>query len=104
MSYIRTVILHPEMGVYIGRVFGMGFWSLLDAHGRCEVTTFRNFSQARESVHAWQFPFRNSNTYEYREVACADSMYATADELVKANISEEWVVKLRANERDFSDG
>lgn len=50
---MRTVITHPEMGVYVGHCLGLGFWTLLDSAGQPSATTFDNELDAREHIASW---------------------------------------------------
>lgn len=50
---VRFVVVHPEMGVYLGSAMGMGFWSKLDPVGQDSAITFVNRMQAEQVMRAW---------------------------------------------------
>lgn len=46
----RLVIVHPEMGIYLGNFMGLGFWSKLDPVGQPSAITFATESEAKEHM------------------------------------------------------
>lgn len=50
---VRFVVVHPEMGVYLGSAMGMGFWSKLDPVGQDSAITFASRMQAEQVMRAW---------------------------------------------------
>ncbi|MBY0466254.1 MAG: hypothetical protein K2W33_15055 [Burkholderiales bacterium] len=49
----RVVIVHPEMGIYLGSCMGMGFWSKLDPVGQPSAVTFANPEEAQAHMQGW---------------------------------------------------
>lgn len=49
-----VVIVHPEMGIYLGLCFGLGFWSKLDPVGQTSAVCFDDEPQAREHIATWE--------------------------------------------------
>lgn len=49
----RFVIVHPEMGIYLGSAIGLGFWSKLDPVGQTHAVTFENRVQADWAMSKW---------------------------------------------------
>lgn len=49
----RFVIVHPEMGVYLGSAIGFGFWSKCDPVGQTAAVTFPNRVMADDAMKAW---------------------------------------------------
>lgn len=52
-SVTRFVVVHPEMGVYLGSAFGLGFWSKLDPCGQPGAVTFPDRERAEEVMATW---------------------------------------------------
>lgn len=48
-----VLIVHPELGVYIGSAMGMGFWSKLDPVGQPVAVTFPSEADARAFTESW---------------------------------------------------
>lgn len=49
----RFVLVHPEMGIYLGSCMGMGFWSKLDPVGQPCAVTFENRVEADDVMQSW---------------------------------------------------
>jgi hypothetical protein len=49
----RFVIVHPEMGVYLGSAIGLGFWSKLDPVGQDSAVTFLDRGSADDHMANW---------------------------------------------------
>lgn len=47
------VIVHPEMGIYLGSCMGLGFWSKLDAVGQPSAVTFSSEEDAEAFMASW---------------------------------------------------
>lgn len=47
------VLVHPEMGVYLGCCMGLGFWSNLDPAGQNAAVCFKDEKVAREYMATW---------------------------------------------------
>lgn len=90
----KTVITHPEMGIFVGAAAGMAFWSMLDAGGQHQVVTFENEEDAREFVGEW-VPKQDPNAYEYVEIESVNE-WATVAELDRAGLGE-WTALLLYN-------
>lgn len=50
---VRFVLVHPEMGVYLGTCLGLGFWSKLDPVGQLAAVTFENRTVADVIMRSW---------------------------------------------------
>jgi hypothetical protein len=48
------VLIHPILGLYVGRGLNKSYWSKLDAAGRDSVATFADPAQARWHVELWE--------------------------------------------------
>ena len=47
------VLVHPEMGVYLGSCMGLGFWSKLDPAGQSCAPTFASKLEAEDYMATW---------------------------------------------------
>lgn len=47
------VINHPEMGIYLGNCFGLGFWTKLDPVGQTVAVTFETPAEAQDHIATW---------------------------------------------------
>lgn len=47
------VLVHPEMGIYLGCCMGLGFWSNLDPAGQNAAVCFKDEKMAREYMETW---------------------------------------------------
>jgi len=54
LSKKACVIVHPEMGVYLGSCLGLGFWSKLDPVGQAAAATFDSVEDAETFMGAWE--------------------------------------------------
>lgn len=79
------VITHPELGVYLGSAFGLGFWSKLDSVGQDSAATFETAEQANEYIRGWQ-EYNDPAFHTLVTVECADDQYATMIEMKAAGI------------------
>lgn len=50
---IAFVLVHPELGVYLGNALGLGFWSKLDNAGQNSAVTFPSPEAALEHAGTW---------------------------------------------------
>lgn len=82
----KTVIVHDEMGVFIGAAAGMAFWSMLDAGGQWTCVTFDDEADARDFVESWT-PAQNPDGYRYVSVDTT-AAYATIGDLDRADLSD----------------
>lgn len=53
---LRLLLVHPEMGVYLGSCMGLGFWSKLDPVGQVVAVTFESEKVVREVIDSWDSP------------------------------------------------
>ncbi len=53
LASTRFVIVHPEMGVYLGSALGLGFWSKWDAVGQPAAVTFASRAEAEQTMLSW---------------------------------------------------
>ena len=81
----RVVIVHEEMGIFIGRNLGLAFWSNLDTGGQWCCATFDDEGDAREFVSTWT-PKQNPNAYRYVTLP-SDDPWATVEALGRAGLS-----------------
>jgi hypothetical protein len=49
----RFVVVHPEMGIYLGSAMGLGFWSKMDPVGQVEAITFPDRETAERVMRSW---------------------------------------------------
>ncbi|MEW5423977.1 hypothetical protein [Amorphus sp. 3PC139-8] len=62
-----VVIIHEEMGVYLGNCLGLGFWTLMDCAGQSAAVTFPSEAAARDHVASWE-PRRDPDECAYVEL------------------------------------
>lgn len=81
-----VVIIHPEMGIYLGNCFGLGFFTNGDCGGQEEAALFATEAEARDYVRQWE----NNNdpeAYTYAPVtADTEPYWATIEELEAAGL------------------
>jgi len=94
---IRTIIVHPDMGIYLGSCMGMGFFSLLDAVGQDRAVVFLDEPQARDHV-AHRENNNDPDAYQYKQVNVKDDYYADPNELLSAGLPEMFVLPLMTPE------
>lgn len=58
----RVVIVHPEMGVYLGSAMGLGFWSRLDPVDQPSAVTFPTPADAEQHMRTWDGGIPNGTT------------------------------------------
>lgn len=80
---MSVVIVHNEMGVYLGSCMGLGFWTLLDPAGQPSACVFSDASEARDHIRAWQ---DGSTPDDYRFVSVTADRYATIPQLKAAGL------------------
>ncbi len=83
---MKVVIVHPEMGIYLGGFLGLGFFSVLDSAGQHHATTFPTVEASREHVISWDAN-NDPDAYRYVEMD-GDGEWATVEELEAAGLSE----------------
>ena len=80
---MRYVLVHDEMGVYLGSCFGMGFWSKLDPIGQPCAITFPSEEVATRVWASWDHSPAGCRTIA---VEASDGEYATIDDCVRAGL------------------
>jgi len=65
------VIVHKDMGVYLGACLGLGFWTLLDPVGQPGAVVFDSVDQARDYISSWENN-NDPNEFEYVKVRNGD--------------------------------
>lgn len=83
---MKVVIVHPEMGIYLGNCLGLGFFSMLDCAGQITAALIESEAEAREHVSTWSTK-NDPDTYRYVEVT-AVRQWATIEELEAAGLGE----------------
>lgn len=81
------VIVHPELGVYLGCCLGLGFWSKLDPVGQSAAVVFDSPEQAAAHVASWDDFTDNWTTHP---VTPDKNGYASVAACVAAGL-EGWV-------------
>ncbi|CAK7259125.1 hypothetical protein [Shinella sp. WSD5-1] len=82
---MRVVIVHPEMGIYLGSCFGLGFFSLLDCAGQTAACTFEDECDARACVSSRS---ENGDPDAYGYVPVAAKAWAEIMDLEAAGLGE----------------
>lgn len=82
----RIVIVHHEMGIFIGAGMGIAFWSMLDCADQFTAVCFNDEQDARSFVDEW-VPKQDPNDYRYVEIDSAGG-WATIPELSAAGLKE----------------
>lgn len=78
------VIVHPEMGVYLGSWIGLGFWSKLDPVGQPSAVTFETSAEAEDHMATWDSGRPESAALV--PVEADEGRYASIQACVKAGI------------------
>lgn len=87
-THQRVVLAHPQMGVYLGHCFGLGFWTEIDTVDQTHAVTFTSEQDAREHVGDWE-SHDDPDDFEYVAVDCADLRpRASISELVRAGLGD----------------
>lgn len=81
---MRTVIVHDEMGVYLGACFGLGFWTRLDTVGQNTAVTFKNEFEASQYIVSWESD-NDPKNYKFFTLPGHEE-YATVADLVHAGL------------------
>ena len=84
----RYVIVHAEMGLYLGCAMGFGFFSLLDTAGQTSACTFDSPEDASHHIAHWQ---DNNDPKDYRfvPVETGKVTYAAIPVLIAAGLERE---------------
>ena len=83
---MSVVIVHDEMGVFIGVGLGLAFFSMLDTGGQTECATFEHEIEARAFVESWDEQ-NDPNNYRYVTVA-TNAHHVGIELLVKAGLAD----------------
>ena len=79
----RYVIFHEKFGIYLGELFGLGFWSYLDPAGQNSAVTFPSEKEAQAHADSWETPQEGCR---FVEVEIAHKRYATIAECAAADL------------------
>ena len=83
----RVVIIHRQLGIFVGHSMGLGFWSQLgDAGGQYTAVTFDSEADARGFVSEWSPP-TDPNDHAYLPVE-AEGEWASIPELHRAGLGQ----------------
>ena len=82
----RVVIVHEEMGVFVGAHMGMAYWSMLETAGQAACATFDDEADARNFVSQWDPP-QDPNQYRYIKVRVSGG-WAPVHELVRVGLAD----------------
>lgn len=81
----RVVIVHENLGIFVGARRGIGYWSMYaEAGNASRVTTFDDEDEARAFIASWR-PQCDPDDYSFVYLRCS-SEWARVDELVKAGL------------------
>lgn len=83
---MKFVIVHPEMGVYLGNCMGLGFFSMLDCAGQDHAVTFPTVAAARLHVIPWESN-NDPDAYRYVPVDTAGE-WASIEDIEAAGLCE----------------
>lgn len=85
---MSVVIVHPDLGVYLGSCLGLGFWSKMDPVGQPAAVTFPSAEVASSFIAGSLDPaWRNDLTVV--EVMADSDGYASIESCVRAGL-EGW--------------
>lgn len=87
------VISHPDMGIYLGNCFGLGFWSKLDPVGQESAITFPSQDAADSHMATWENEVPAGVTLV--EVSEDSEGYASVQACIEAGL-EGWDPSIRA--------
>lgn len=68
----KFILIHPEMGVYVGHALGMGFWSKLDDAGQVAAVTFDSEQKAKDHVTGWDCSDDLKNAVSFQSVETSE--------------------------------
>lgn len=83
----RIVIVHDEMGIYVGNCLGLGFFTLLDCGGQPMVCTFPDEEEARKHIASWDTN-NDPNAYRYVSISTDDD-WVGYDTLAAVGLEEQ---------------
>lgn len=86
--FARVIIVHPEMGVYLGSCMGFGFWSKLDPVGQTHAVAFADVNEAIQHIHSWDGA-RAPADYVLLDVGTREAGYASVAECAAAG-ADAW--------------
>ena len=98
------LIIHEEMGIYLGHCMGLGFWTLLDPVAQGEAVVFEHLSAARSHVSSWDDK-NNPDNYSYIRVEpdSPDGRAISIAGLKRAGM-ESLMGRMEAEHRLYLDG
>lgn len=87
------VLVHPDDGVYLGSLMGLGFWSKLDPAGQECAVAFETPEKAREHAASWDSSREDHQAY-LESLKCVEveidspdgEPYASVDACIKAGL------------------
>lgn len=83
---MRTVVVHPNWGIFIGQSQGMTHWSNLDPVAMPAAYTFRTKRLAEEFIKG--LTHKKAPRCRYVEVNPSDGEYATIPDLDRIGLTE----------------
>lgn len=87
MCKTAIVIVHPEMGIYLGNFWGMGFWTLLDCAGQPSAVAFPSLLDAITHVLSWE-QNNDPEKYAFVGVTVAKDGFAWPENLQAAGLGD----------------
>lgn len=96
----RYLLVHPEMGIYLGNCMGLGFWTKLDPAGQADAITFATESEAREHIKSWDEGPTKHEQFAFVPIRI-QKRYATISECVAVGL-DPWDPNAKPAEK--SDG
>lgn len=80
--YVRYIVSHPEMGLFVGVAMGFGFWSKLDPAGQRQVPAFESVEQCSSIME--NMMGMHTTGFKYHCVKTKQDMYAEIPEIRRA--------------------
>jgi hypothetical protein len=85
------VLIHPYLGVYLGRDDGQHYWSKANPAHLLIAIVFPELGDAREFIRDWPAIGAASVVPAQADIARGGYLFATMQTLVKAGICEGWL-------------
>lgn len=87
----RFVLTHPDMGVYLGCMMGLGFWSKMDPAGQDTAVGFPTRDLALEHAAQWDETPQGLSTHPVEATIQQDGLwYASVADCVAAGL-DGWI-------------
>ena len=83
----RYLLIHPEWGIFLGTMWGMGWWSKLDSVGQLAANVFDEPDQIHKFVDTFEY---KPQEYDVEKVLTKDPEWATIEEIEAMGL-EAWV-------------